>query len=78
MISAHAQNGLGKEALRYFQQLIRCGLHSDLVSFLNILTAACSHSGKIEDRLHLFESMTKLYNLNPRREHYACCGSCIV
>ncbi|KMZ57109.1 putative pentatricopeptide repeat-containing protein [Zostera marina] len=71
MISAYAQNGQGKAALRCFQQLIRCGLHPDLVSFLNILTA-CSHSGQVEDGLRLFESMTKLYNLNPRREHYAC------
>ncbi|KMZ61179.1 hypothetical protein ZOSMA_54G01100 [Zostera marina] len=69
--SAYAQNGQGKAALRCFQRLIRCGLHPDLVSFLNILTAY-SHSGQVEKELRLFESMAKLYNLNPRREHYTC------
>nr|GMD15176.1 putative pentatricopeptide repeat-containing protein At2g01510 [Ipomoea batatas] len=69
MFSAHAQNGDGEATLRSFEEMIESGLHPDSVSFLCVLTA-CSHHGLVEAAQEYFSSMTQVYNLDPKREHY--------
>ncbi|KAL2320379.1 hypothetical protein Fmac_029348 [Flemingia macrophylla] len=70
LISAYAQNGDGDHALRSFEQMAHSGLQPNSVSFLSIL-CACSHCGLVEEGLHYFNSITQVYKLVPRREHYA-------
>ncbi|XP_027351757.1 putative pentatricopeptide repeat-containing protein At2g01510 [Abrus precatorius] len=69
LISAHGQNGDGDLTLRSFEQMVHSGLQPDSVSFLSVL-CACSHCGLIEEGLQYFNSMTQMYKLVPKREHY--------
>ncbi|XP_034705703.1 putative pentatricopeptide repeat-containing protein At2g01510 [Vitis riparia] len=70
MISAYAQNGEAEATLKSFKEMVLSGLQPDSVSFLSVLSA-CSHSGLVEEGLWHFNSMTQIYKLDPRREHYA-------
>ncbi|KAI4350441.1 hypothetical protein L6164_004896 [Bauhinia variegata] len=70
LISAHAQNGDGVRTLKSFKQMVHSGLQPDSVSFLSVI-CACSHCGLVEEGLQYFNSMTRTYNLTPKREHYA-------
>ncbi|KAK6928594.1 Pentatricopeptide repeat [Dillenia turbinata] len=70
MISAFAQNGEGEATLASFEEMVRSGLQPDSVSFLTVLTA-CSHRGLVDKGFHYFNSMTQIYRVEPRREHYA-------
>lgn len=69
LISAHAHNGAGEATLNSFQQMLKSGLQPDSVSFLSVLSA-CSHSGLIKEGLQHFKSMTQVYQLIPKKEHY--------
>lgn len=70
LISAFAQNGDGEATFNAFEEMIQSGFQPDSVSFLSLLTA-CSHCGLVEKGLQHFESMTEIYGLVPKREHYA-------
>jgi pentatricopeptide repeat protein len=70
LISAYAQNGDGDGTFMSFEQMIQSGFQPDLVSFLSILTA-CSHCGLVDEALRYFNSMTQVYKLVPKKEHYA-------
>ncbi|GAB4847366.1 hypothetical protein Ancab_026424 [Ancistrocladus abbreviatus] len=70
LISAYAQNGDGTGTIKQFEEMVSSGLHPDSVSFLNVLTA-CSHCGLVEEAMQYFNYMTDVYDLQPRREHYA-------
>ena len=71
MISALAQHGHGKEAIRMFEDLIRSGVKLDRITFVVILNA-CSHSGLLQEGLRIFNSMTPDHGIIPDQEHYAC------
>ncbi|KAL8495137.1 hypothetical protein ACS0TY_019344 [Phlomoides rotata] len=70
MISAYAQNGDGDATLRSFQEMVESGLQPDHVTFLGVLTS-CSHSGRVDEALDYFNSMSRIFELTPRKEHYA-------
>ncbi|PSR87447.1 Pentatricopeptide repeat-containing protein [Actinidia chinensis var. chinensis] len=70
LISAYAQDGDGEATLRSFKQMVQSDLQPDSVSFLSVLTA-CSHRGLVEEGLQFFHSMTQIYKIVPKREHYA-------
>ncbi|KAJ3683263.1 hypothetical protein LUZ60_013490 [Juncus effusus] len=61
----------GKKAIEMFESLIGSGFEPESVSFLSVLTA-CNHSGLVEEGLRYFDMMKYCYNLEPRKEHYAC------
>ncbi|KAF2301794.1 hypothetical protein GH714_029387 [Hevea brasiliensis] len=69
LIAAYAQNGDGEATLRSFEEMVRSGYQPDSVSFLCVLSA-CSHCGLVKEGLRYFNSMTKVYKLVPKREHY--------
>ncbi|KAL4306993.1 hypothetical protein AHAS_Ahas16G0233800 [Arachis hypogaea] len=69
LISAYAQNGDGENTLRSFEQMVHSGLKPNAVSFLSVL-CACSHCGLVEEGLQYFNSMTQIYEVTPKREHY--------
>ncbi|GFQ03331.1 putative pentatricopeptide repeat-containing protein at2g01510 [Phtheirospermum japonicum] len=69
MISAYAQNGDGRATINSFAEMAGSGFKPDHVSFLGVLTA-CSHNGLVDEALNYFDTMTRVYDLVPRKEHY--------
>ncbi|XP_020591854.1 putative pentatricopeptide repeat-containing protein At3g49142 [Phalaenopsis equestris] len=71
IISAYGMHGHGREAISLFEQMQESGLEPDHIAYVSVLSA-CSYSGLLEAGKHYFNSMTKLYNLVPKIEHYVC------
>ncbi|KAL6626542.1 hypothetical protein ACP70R_030268 [Stipagrostis hirtigluma subsp. patula] len=71
VISAYAQYGQAKNAIRMFESMLHCGLHPDSVTFLSVL-AACSHNGLAKECMKYFDLMKHHYGMSPWKEHYAC------
>ncbi|TVU15253.1 hypothetical protein EJB05_38763, partial [Eragrostis curvula] len=71
MIVGFAKNGYASEALSLFQKMQESQLKPDEVTFLGVLIA-CSHAGLISEGRNFFYSMSKVYGLIPRVDHYAC------
>ncbi|KAM0918064.1 hypothetical protein ACQ4PT_009073 [Festuca glaucescens] len=71
MIVGFAKNGYAKEALLSFQKMQESQIKLDEITFLGFLTA-CAHAGLISEGWHYFDSMSKVYGLMPRLDHYAC------
>ncbi|CAN6268525.1 unnamed protein product [Urochloa humidicola] len=71
MIVGFAKNGYANEALLLFQKMQESQLKPDEVTFLGVLIA-CSHAGLISEGRNFFHSMSQVYGLMPRVDHYAC------
>ena len=71
MVSALAQHGHGKAALKHFNEMIEEGLQPDAVTFLGVLSA-CAHAGLVDNGEHYFESMGTTYAIHKSADHYAC------
>ncbi|CAM8928517.1 unnamed protein product [Rhodiola kirilowii] len=70
LISAYAQNGEGDMTIKLFEDMVQSGIKPDSVSLLSVLTA-CSHRGLVEKGFEYFNSMSKIYKVEARRDHYA-------
>uniref|UniRef100_A0A0E0ISM5 DYW domain-containing protein n=1 Tax=Oryza nivara TaxID=4536 RepID=A0A0E0ISM5_ORYNI len=68
MLTAFAQYGLGREAVTHFEEMRKCGVHLNQITFLSILTA-CSHGGLVKEGKQYFDMM-KEHNLEPEIDHY--------
>eukprot|EP00257_Ricinus_communis_P021916 XP_015581498.1 putative pentatricopeptide repeat-containing protein At5g09950 [Ricinus communis] len=71
MISGYARHGRGDVALQLFTQMKLDGQLPDHVTFVGVLSA-CSHVGLVDEGFKHFKSMTGVYGLAPRIEHYSC------
>ncbi|XP_058188977.1 pentatricopeptide repeat-containing protein At2g21090 [Rhododendron vialii] len=71
MLSALAQHGYGEAATKMYDDMVRSDVKPDRITFVVILNA-CSHSGRIEEGLACFHSMTCDHGIVPDQEHYAC------
>lgn len=71
LVSAYGTCGLGRKALETFAEMQTSGIDPDHISLVAILDA-CSHSGLVDEGLHIFYSMQNMYNLEPHFEHYSC------
>lgn len=71
LILGYAKNGRGKESLRYYDQMLASGTKPDSITFIGLLFA-CSHAGLVENAREYFQSMSKVYGIQPGPEHYAC------
>ncbi|CAL9007022.1 unnamed protein product [Prunus brigantina] len=71
LIVGYAQNGRGKESLKFYDQMIATGTQPDFITFIGLLFA-CSHAGLLEKGQYYFESMNRVYGIQPGPEHYAC------
>ncbi|PKU59346.1 pentatricopeptide repeat-containing protein At5g66520 isoform X1 [Dendrobium catenatum] len=71
MIIGLASHGLGKDALDLFSKMILEGVQPNDVTFVGVLSA-CDHSGLLSEGKAHFDSMTKLYGIKPKMEHYGC------
>ncbi|RWR91933.1 pentatricopeptide repeat-containing protein, chloroplastic-like protein [Cinnamomum micranthum f. kanehirae] len=63
-------NGRGKDALRYFEEMLESGIRPDGVTFVGILNA-CSHVGLLVEGQRCFHLMTS-YAIEPDIKHYGC------
>ncbi|XP_044462697.1 pentatricopeptide repeat-containing protein At3g24000, mitochondrial [Mangifera indica] len=68
MLIGYAKHGLGKEAVRWFEEMLRIGVGPNEITFLCVLTA-CSHAGLLDKGQHYFEVMKK-YGIEPEESHY--------
>ncbi|CAK7339609.1 unnamed protein product [Dovyalis caffra] len=71
MINGYAEHGYSQEAIDLFGKLPKVGLRPDSVTFIGVL-AACSHAGLIDLGFHYFNSLSKVYQICPSKEHYGC------
>ena len=71
LVSGYAQHGMYKEARQTIDKMQSEGLQMNDVCFLELLSA-CSHEGYVDDGYCLFSSMSRLYEIRPRLEHYTC------
>lgn len=71
MISGYARHGHGDKALKLFSKMKLHGQQPDHVTFVGVLSA-CSHVGLVDEGFEHFGSMSEVYGLDPRMEHYSC------
>lgn len=71
IICGLAMNGKTGEALRLFSEMELVGAKPDDITFIGVLSA-CSHGGLVEEGRRLFNSMKKVYRIEPKVEHYGC------
>jgi pentatricopeptide repeat protein len=76
IIMAFAKQGLGKEALDLFKDMLsdgaaKSGVRPDGTTFIGVL-CACSHAGFAEEGRRIFESMIHTWRISPQIEHYGC------
>ncbi|KAG8662394.1 pentatricopeptide repeat-containing protein At4g21300 [Manihot esculenta] len=71
MVAAYGMHGDCVNALKLFAYMKEENIEPDEITFTSLLTA-CSHSGLVEDGLHVFRSMTEEYYIKPCEEHFSC------
>eukprot|EP01018_Ginkgo_biloba_P001960 Gb_38297 [translate_table: standard] len=71
MITAYAQHGLGKRALKLFEQMQWAGMKPTYITFIGVLFA-CSNVGLVDKGRHYFDVMSQDYCIIPTIEHYTC------
>ncbi|CAM6044111.1 unnamed protein product [Sphagnum compactum] len=71
MIGGYAIHGHGKEALKQFEQMREEGVQPDDITFVCLLSA-CSHSGLVDEGLRFYSSMSTVYMISVKLEHYTC------
>ncbi|KAK9115849.1 hypothetical protein Sjap_014796 [Stephania japonica] len=71
MIVSMAQHGNGEEALNLFSEMQAQGVQPDGITFIGVLSA-CNHSGFVSEAYKHFDSMDKVYGVQPEAEHYSC------
>ncbi|CAL0330712.1 unnamed protein product [Lupinus luteus] len=71
MIMGLANHGFGEQALAYFSKMIAEGIKPNDVTFVGVLSA-CSHIGFVDKGRVCFKSMSSVYGVTPKIEHYGC------
>jgi pentatricopeptide repeat protein len=70
MITAFAQNGLSREALKLFERMKGASVAPNYVTFLGLL-CACSHAGLVDEGRRFFREMRHVYRIEPTMRHYS-------
>lgn len=71
MIGGLAIHGICEFALELFLEMEKLSLKPDDITFVGVLNA-CSHAGLVKEGLTCFELMKRVYNLQPKIQHYGC------
>lgn len=71
MIGGFAMHGMGKEAIKVFNYMLKCGIKPDHVVITAVLSA-CRHAGLIDEGLLIFNSIDLVHHMKPSMEQYAC------
>jgi len=66
-----AMHGHGKEALKHFEQMCEEGVQPDDITFVCLLSA-CSHAGLVDEGMRCYASMSTVYRISAKLEHYTC------
>lgn len=65
-------NGKTSKALdQLFSEMKQAGAKPDDITFIGV-SSACNHGGLSEEGRHFFNSMTKVYKIEPKLEQYGC------
>ncbi|WCJ27469.1 Pentatricopeptide repeat (PPR) superfamily protein [Euphorbia peplus] len=71
MLCGLANHGYAEEALELFRKLEKEDIVPNGVTFVGVLSACC-HGGLIEIGRCMFNSMEKVYGIEPKIEHFGC------
>ncbi|KAF3435233.1 hypothetical protein FNV43_RR22320 [Rhamnella rubrinervis] len=71
MICGLATHGHGEEALSLFRKLQKEHVMPNDITFVGVLSACC-HVGFVECGREIFQSMERVYGIEPKIEHYGC------
>ncbi|CAM6061539.1 unnamed protein product [Sphagnum tenellum] len=66
-----AMHGHGKEALKHFERMCEEGVQPDDITFVCLLSA-CSYAGLVDEGMHCHASMSTVYRISAKLEHYTC------
>lgn len=69
MIMGLANHGFGEVALDHFNKMISEGIKPNDITFIGVLIA-CSHIGLVDKGWTFFKSMSNVYGITPKIEHY--------
>ncbi|KAF8673896.1 hypothetical protein HU200_048343 [Digitaria exilis] len=71
MICSLAVHGYAHMSLDLFSQLQRTDIKPNSITFIGVLNACC-HTGMVAEGKHHFESMMRVYGIQPTIKHYGC------
>ncbi|THG22454.1 hypothetical protein TEA_023025 [Camellia sinensis var. sinensis] len=71
MISGYAQHGVGEKSLSLFDEVRHEGIKPDWITFVGVLSA-CNHAGLVDLGIQYFDTMSKDYGVEAKRDHYTC------
>lgn len=71
MISGLAMHGESFEAIKVFRDMVNRGFRPNQVTLVSLLNA-CSHGGLLDIGLEVFNSMRRVFGVEPQVEHYGC------
>ncbi|KAL1208306.1 putative pentatricopeptide repeat-containing protein [Cardamine amara subsp. amara] len=71
MISGLAMHGASFEAIKEFREMVNRGFRPNQVTLVALLNA-CSHGGLLDIGLEVFNSMWRVFSVEPQIEHYGC------
>nr|AYM00885.1 pentatricopeptide repeat protein [Salvia miltiorrhiza] len=71
IISGVALHGDAMKSLELFNDMVLSGTRPTDATFVAVLTA-CTHARMVQEGLSLFQSMSSVYKVEPKIEHYAC------
>nr|CAB3461316.1 unnamed protein product [Digitaria exilis] len=72
LICGLAFNGRGHDAIQQFELMRHeIGIQPDDITFIGVLSA-CVHAGLLEYGRQLFNSLTPVFKIIPKIEHYSC------
>lgn len=72
LICGLAFNGRGYDAIQQFEMMRHeIGIQPDDITFIGVLSA-CVHAGLLEYGRQLFNSLTPVFKIIPKIEHYSC------
>jgi pentatricopeptide repeat protein len=66
-----AMHGHGKEALKHFERMCEEGVQPDDITFVCLLLA-CSCAGLVDEGMRCYASMSTVYRISAKLEHYIC------
>ncbi|XP_068640437.1 pentatricopeptide repeat-containing protein At1g50270 [Aristolochia californica] len=71
MITGLAMHGQAKRSLDLFSSMLSSGVRPNAVTFTGVL-CACSHGGLVDQGRIYFDSMSRVYGIEHKLEHYGC------
>ncbi|KAF3444836.1 hypothetical protein FNV43_RR14529 [Rhamnella rubrinervis] len=71
IIAGYGMHGHGETAFSLFNQMVQSGVKPNQVTFTSVLHA-CSHSGLVDEGLHLLKYMLANHQVNAPTDHYTC------